>query len=116
MENEAPPRLCSFLYNLPLVFAFCRNLFEGRGLVYAKDGGKRGVPCGLSLQALGKGFSPAGRVNCEQSYGKGLKEVSGEKERRDTGDWGRSPEGHRGALRIPKAAGLKSTSPPKYSI
>ena len=91
MENEAPPRLCSFLYNLPLVFAFCRNLFEGRGLVYAKDGGKRGVPCGLSLQAIEKGFSPVGRVNCEQSYGTSLKEVSGEKERRDTGDWGRSP-------------------------
>lgn len=31
-ENEAPPRLCSFLYNLPLVFAFFSNLSGGRRL------------------------------------------------------------------------------------
>lgn len=84
---------------------------------YAKDGGKRGAPCGLSWRwATGKGFSPVGCVNCEQSCGKSMKKCLEKKKEETLGTMEGALRGHRDALWIPKAAGLKSTSPPKYSI
>lgn len=71
--NEAPPGLCPFLYNFPLVFAFCRNLPGGRVLIDAEDGGKRWTPGGLRSRARGRGFSPVGRVNCEGSCRRSLR-------------------------------------------
>lgn len=53
-ENEAPPRLCSFLYNLPCCLLSAGIYLGGGG--YAKDEGKRGAPCELSLWAIGKGI------------------------------------------------------------
>lgn len=82
---------------------------------YAKDGGKRGAPCELSLRAIGKDIQSCWAcelwtVLWEEPEG------SVWRKRKKRQDYGRSPWSHRDALRIPKAAGLKSTSPLKYSI
>lgn len=113
-ENEAPPRLCSFLYNLPLLFAFCRNLSGGRRLC-KRWRKKRGSVWAQLTGNRERHSVLLGVWTVNSLVGRAWRKCL-EKKKEETQDYGRSPWRHRDALRIPKAAGLKSTSPLKYSI
>lgn len=97
-----------------LLFAFCRNLSGGRRL--CKRWRKKRGSMWAQLMGNRKRHSVLlGVWTVNSLVGRAWRKCL-EKKKEETQDCGRSPWRHRDALRIPKAAGLKSTSPLKYSI